>query len=237
VRSLARLLRGWARRWRDRGADEYISWLLSVHGGFLAPGNVRAFEHAVRNMPDGGAIVEIGSFLGLSTNLLVYLTVKHNRTHSVFSCDPWSFEATEKFVGGYFDGSSEAFRQYARTVFMLNASMFSGERKPFTVESSSDRFLELWARGSDVRDVFGRMASLGGPVSFAYVDGAHAYPIVKADVAGLDPHLVPGGFLLLDDSADGAGFDGVNRVALELKRGPAYELVFKTPNYFFRKRS
>jgi hypothetical protein len=187
-------------------------------------------------MPDGGAVVEIGTFLGLSTNVLVYLTVKHKRSHPVFSCDPWSFEATEHLVGGYFDGSSEAFRRYARSVFVMNATMFSGERKPFTVESPSDRFLELWERGTRVPDVFGRTASLGGPVSFAYVDGAHAYETVKADVAGLDRHLVPGGFLLLDDSAEGAGFDGVNHVAVELKRSPSYELVFKTPNYFFQKR-
>lgn len=236
MRSLVRQLRGWARRWRDRGSDEYIRWLLSVHGGFLAPGNIRAFEHALRHMPEGGAVVEIGSFLGLSTNILVYLTVKHQRSHPVFSCDPWAFEETDKLVGGFFDGGSEAFRQYARNVFMLNATMFSGERRPFTVECRSDRFLALWDRGERIEDVFGRMAGLGGPVTFAYVDGAHAYEIVKTDVAGLDRHLVPGGFLLLDDSADGAGFEGVTRVAVELKSSPSYELVFKTPNYFFRKR-
>jgi hypothetical protein len=236
VRSLARLLRGWARRWRDRGADEYISWLLSVHGGFLAPGNVRAFEHAVRNMPDGGAIVEIGSFLGLSTNLLVYLAIKHKRPHPVFSCDPWAFEAVEKPIGGFFDAAGPAFREYARAVFILNATTFSGGRKPFTIEARSDRFLDLWTRGGEAKDVFGRTARLGGPVSFAYLDGAHAHDIVKADMAGLDRHLMPGGFVLLDDSADGAGFDGVTRVARELKRDPGYELVFKTPNYFLRKR-
>lgn len=234
--SLVRLLRGWVRRWRDRGSDEYIRWLLSVHGGFLAPGNLRAFEHAVRHMPDGGAIVEIGSFLGLSTNLLVYLVLKHRRPHPVFSCDPWAFEETEKRIGGFFDAGSREFRDYARQVFVLNAATFSAERKPFTIEARSDRFLELWAQGAAAEDVFGRTARLGGPVTFAYVDGAHAHEIVKADVAGLDRHLMPGGFLLLDDSADGAGFDGVTRVAVDLTRDPAYELVFKTPNYFFRKR-
>jgi hypothetical protein len=236
VRSLVRQLRGWARRWRDRGSDEYIRWLLSVHGGFLAPGNIRAFEHALRHMPEGGAVVEIGSFLGLSTNILVYLTVKHHRPHPVFSCDPWAFEETERLIGGYFDAGSAAFRDYARQVFVLNATAFCGPRKPFTIEAFSDRFLDLWAQGAEAQDVFGRTARLGGPVSFAYLDGAHAHEIVKADVAGLDRHLMPGGFLLLDDSAEGAGFEGVTRVAVELARDPAYELVFKTPNYFFRKR-
>jgi hypothetical protein len=236
VRSLVGFARDWVRRRRNRGSDDYIRWLLSVHGGFLAPGNLRAFDHGVRHMPEGGAIVEIGSFLGLSTNLLVYLTVKHGRPHRVFSCDPWAFEDTGEPLAGYFDGGSPAFREYARRVFVLNATTFSGERKPFTIEARSDRFLAQWERAERVSDVFGRTVRLGGPISLAYVDGAHAYEVVKADVEGIDRHLVAGGFVLLDDSADGAGFEGVTRVARELKRSPAYELVSRAPNYFFRKR-
>jgi hypothetical protein len=234
--SLTGLLRGWVHRWRERGTDEYVRWLCSVQGGWLTPGNVRAFDRAVREMPDGGAIVEIGSFLGLSTNILVYLAIKHQRRHPVYSCDPWCFEAAEEPIGGFFDAGSPAFRDYARQVFVLNASTFCGERKPFTVEARSDRFLELWARSADAEDVFGRTVRLGGPVSFAYVDGAHAYDVVRADVAALDPQLMPGGFLFLDDSAEGAGFQGVTRVARETQRNPAYELVFESPNHLFRKR-
>jgi hypothetical protein len=134
LKSPTHLLRQWVQRRRQRGQDEYITWLLAVHGGFLAPGNIRAFDHAVRHMPEGGAIVEIGSFLGLSTNVISYVAHKHRRPHPLFTCDPWQFEETGRPIGGYFDAGSPAFRDYARRVFALNAATFSADRKPYTIE-------------------------------------------------------------------------------------------------------
>src|SRR5262249_12897166 len=130
----------------------------------------------------------------------------------------------------------EDFRRYARQVFVLNASTFSAERKPFTIEARSDRFLDLWSQGAAVADVFGRTARLGGPISFAYLDGAPPPAAREARGAGPARHPGPRRFLLLDASADGAGFPGVTHVARRLARNPAYELVSRSPNYFFRKR-
>src|ERR1043165_687498 len=61
--------------------DDYIGWLCQNIGGWLTPddGNLRAFDHAIRNMPDQGAIVEIGSYFGLSTNMISYLAYKYKR--------------------------------------------------------------------------------------------------------------------------------------------------------------
>jgi hypothetical protein len=217
--------------------DEYIGWLCWICGGFLTPdnGNLRAFDHAVRHMPDKGAIVEIGSFLGLSTNIIAYLTVKYRRNNPFFTCDPWVFEDTDKPVGGYFDASGDDFRIYAKKTFMRNVEIFSGSRKPYTMEAFSDRFFELWRLGSMGEDVFGRSVALGGPISFAYIDGAHTYVAASGDFLGVDENLMPGGYILFDDSADGSGWE-VTQVVRELERNPSYELVFKTPNYFFKKR-
>ena len=218
-------------------SDEYITWLCAPVGGFLTPdhGNLRAFDYAVQHMPAGGAMVEIGSFLGLSTNIITYLTIKYHRDNPLFTCDPWVFEGTDKPVGGYFDASSEAFRDYVKRIFMENAILFSGKRKPFSIEAFSDQFFKLWHLGSTTEDVFGRSVTLGGPISFAYIDGAHTYNAAKGDFLGVDQHLLPGGFILFDDSADDSDWE-VKRVVAEVKRDPSYELVFKTPNYFFRKR-
>jgi len=60
-------------------SDEYIDWLCYILGGFLTRGNIRGFVYAIRHMPSGGAIVEIGSFLGLSTNIIAYLAIKYQR--------------------------------------------------------------------------------------------------------------------------------------------------------------
>ena len=76
---------------RNVRSDEYIQWLCWILGGWLTPdhGNLRAFDYAVRHMPTGGAIIEIGSFLGLSTNMITYLIIKYHRDNPIFTCDPW----------------------------------------------------------------------------------------------------------------------------------------------------
>ena len=72
------------RRFYDRylaeaKADEYINWACSMIGGWLEPGaaNLAGFVYAMQHLPATGAIVEIGSFLGASTNVLTYLSRKH----------------------------------------------------------------------------------------------------------------------------------------------------------------
>lgn len=182
-------------------------------------------------------MVEIGSFLGRSTNVLAYLLLKCDRDNAFFSCDPWIFEGTEQPIGGYFDAGREAYRQYAKEVFRMNVGLFSEGRTPYAVEAFSHEFFEQWDRRATVQDVFGRSARLGGPISFAYIDGAHTYEATSRDFHNVDRHLVAGGFILFDDSDDGGGFREVNRLALEVSRNPHYEIVFKAPHYFFRKSS
>jgi hypothetical protein len=217
--------------------DEYISWICRIMGGWLSPedGNIVAFDYSLRNMPEGGAIVEIGSFLGLSTNIISYLTEKYHRSNTLFSCDPWAFEGTERPIGGYFDASSSAYREYAKSIFIMNSALFSEKRIPHAVEAFSDGFFELWQDGVTVVDVFGRSVTLGGPISFAYIDGAHTYQAAKKDFMNIDRNLLPGGFILFDDSGDFGSFVGVRQAAREAALDPGYELVFKTPNYFVRK--
>lgn len=218
-------------------SDYYLEWICRMIGGWLSPndGNIMAFDFAVRHMPRAGAIIEIGSFLGMSTNIIAYLAIKYQRDNPFYSCDPWAFENAEKPIGGYFDASSDVFRNYAKETFKHNIEVFSGTRKPHTIEAFSDRFFELWQHGSVGEDVFGRSVTFGGPISFAYIDGAHTYQAAKADFLGVDQNLLPGGFVLFDDSADGTTWE-VNQLVHEIEQNPSYQLVFKTPNYFFQKR-
>jgi len=219
-------------------SDEFIRWLCQVSGGFLTArhGNIVAFDHAVRHMPEDGAIIEIGSFLGLSTNIIIYLTAKNGRKNKVYNCDPWQFEETEKPIGGYFDASSIVFRKYVKQVYTMNLQVFSEDREPHTIENTSEQFLRQWASESTVIDVFGKEVILGGPISFAYIDGAHTYEAAKSDFLGIDRHLLPGGFVLFDDSSDDSPFE-CKRVVAEVIANPKYEMISRTPNYFFRKKS
>lgn len=217
-------------------SDEYVNWLCAVVGGWLFPGdgNLAAFDHAVRHMPVGGAVIEVGSFLGLSTNIIAYLLIKYSRPNVFFTAEPWIFEGTEKPFGGYFDASTETYRRYVKEVFKKNVALFSPSHVPFTVETTSNRFFDAWDVGAEIQDVFERTTRLGGGISFAYIDGAHTHEAVRADFFNVDRHLLPGGYILLDDTSDLSQFE-CRRIVADIDRN-SYDLVFKTPHYFFRKR-
>jgi len=218
-------------------ADAYLPWLCTVVGGWLdaGSGNLRAFDHAVRHMPGGGAVLEIGSFLGLSTCALGHLLRKYEQPHRFFNCDPWEFEEADEPIGGVFDASSFGFRSYARSTFVRNIETFCAERRPFSIEADSNAFFADWSGRRTRKDLFGREVELGGPISFAYIDGAHSAEASRADFRNVDRYLLSGGFVLFDDSDDGGAF-GSTRTAQEVARDARYELVFKAPNYLFRKR-
>lgn len=60
--------------------DEYLDWLCFANAGMLDPGNIYSMDIAVRNLPSGSPVVEIGSFCGLSSNVISYLLLKHKKT-------------------------------------------------------------------------------------------------------------------------------------------------------------
>ena len=52
--------------------DEYVEWLCFANAGMLDRGNLYCFDYAIRNLPSSAPLIEIGSFCGLSTNLITY---------------------------------------------------------------------------------------------------------------------------------------------------------------------
>ncbi len=222
---------------RNVRGDSYIEWICRIVGGWLRPqdGNIRAFDYAVRQMPAQGAVVEIGSFLGLSACILCYLMDKYDKDNVFFASDPWDFEGTEELIGGYFDASTPEYREYAKRVPTENLKTFGGSREVHPVELHSGPFFQSWAENREVEDIFRRPVALGGPISFAYIDGAHAYEAVRQDFANVDRFLAPGGFVLFDDSSVHGGSPGVARVATEVASLPGYDTAMRTPNRLFCK--
>ena len=217
-------------------ADEYVNWLCFANPGMLDRGNLYSIDLAIRNIPADSAIVEIGSFCGLSTNLLSYYKQKHGAANPLFTCDRWDFErpADNPMLGESTVPHAE-YRDFVRESFMRNVRMFSRPDLPHTIEATSDEFFAAWDKGGESEDVFGRRVKLGGPIGFAYVDGNHSYEFAKRDFENCARFLAPGGYILLDDSADGSGWE-VCRVAAEAAADSRYELAAKNPNYMFRKR-
>jgi Methyltransferase domain len=213
--------------------DDFIAWISLANAGMLNKGNLLCFDYAIRNLPSKNPIVEIGSFCGLSTNLLAHFQRKHGAENQIFNCDRWEFEGADGNVGDSSIPHGE-FRAYVRDSYIRNVKMFSRDRLPRTIEMLSDDFFAAWKARATTTDVFGRSTKLGGPISFCYIDGNHEYDFARQDFENTDRFLEPGGFVLFDDSADGSKWE-VCRVIEEVKQMPNYRLVIKNPNYLFQK--
>lgn len=227
--------------------DDYITRLqVSVGGaGMLHEGNIFAFDHAIGLMPPEGAVLEIGSFAGLSTNVIGWLMQKHGRSSQrLFTCDPWVYDGyhdrqrkDDTAYMAYFESCTHVTRadytDFIRESFVRNTQLFSRGFLPHTFPFTSDAFFDAWEKQAVSTDVFGRNVVPGGPLSFVYVDGDHSYEQARRDVEHALEYLAPGGFILLDDSADFWNYGSV-RLAKEMKRWKGLELVMKNPNYLFQ---
>jgi hypothetical protein len=212
-------------------SDEFVNWLCSANAGWLNRGNLLGFAEGVRNMPPGTNIVEIGSYLGLSTNLISYYKRKFNRTERTVTCDCWS-----PYVPNGALPIPRRFGPFTKQTYVRNIMMFSSENLPWTIEARSDEFFASWKAATTTKDVLGRDLTLGGPIGFCYIDALHSYEASQADFRNCDQHLVPGGYVLFDDSSDDSNW-GVKKTVAEIMQMPNYELVCKNPNYFFRKKA
>lgn len=216
--------------------DDHMSWMASINPGMLRFENLALFAYCIENLASEAPIIEIGSFAGLSLNHLILFLRRAARTNQVFSVDEWNFEGYQP--GGLIGGvvSFEAYRAHVIETFRRNVTLFSGDRLPHHIELNSDAFFVAWGSREERTDYFGNSAHLGGPISFAYIDGDHTYAQSKKDFENVDRYLEPGGFIVFDDSADGSGW-GSNRTAQEAATSLRYEVVAKNPNYCLRKRA
>jgi hypothetical protein len=216
---------------------EYMTWLGFANAGMLSPGNVESFDYAICHLPSSAPIVEIGSFCGLSTNMLTYLKQRHGATNPLITSDRWIFEGSEKggMLGDSPTVSHDDYRDFVKETFIRNIRMFSRHDLPYTIELWSDEFFVAWTAGERRQDVLGRQITLGGPISFCYIDGNHTYEFARRDFENTDKHLERGGFILFDDSAEDSGFE-VWRVAQDAMATGRYQLVARNPNYFLQKR-
>lgn len=228
--------------------DGFIARIrVAVAGeGMMTDGNIFAFEHAIQNLPQEGSLLEIGSFGGMSTNILAWLLRKHGQQNRpFFTCDPWFYEGFHDherrddphymaLVDGHSELSRLAYMEFVRESFLHSVSFFSAENLPHSFRLTSDEFFEKWQNLETATDLFNRETQLGGPLAFCYVDGNHAYDFARRDVDNVLKNLLPGGFVLLDDSAVELPF-GSAKLAQELLVDKRLKLVMKNPNYLFQR--
>jgi len=214
---------------------EYCNWLTFANSGMLNKGNVNCMNHAIKNLCSDAPIVEIGSFCGLSTNMITYFKEKYDKKNLLISCDKWIFGGAEN-EGSLGDSTTikhSEYREFVKETFVRNIKMFSRYDLPYTIEFFSDEFFAAWHDLKKCRDILNREITLGGPMSFCYIDGNHSYDYTKRDFENCDTFLEVGGFVLFDDSA--GSFPGVTNVIKEVIKSKKYNIIAKNPNYFFQK--
>jgi hypothetical protein len=216
-------------------SDEFVDWLCFANAGMLDRGNLYLMDYALQHLPSDAPILEIGTFCGLSANLLTHFKRKYGVSNRLITCDKWQFEKNsgdDDHIGSSPILFSD-YKTFVRDSYIRNARTFSADDLPFTVELLSDEFFAAWKEKESVQDVFGRPLTLGGPLSFCYIDGAHSYDGAKKDFLNCDAFLDPGGFLLFDDST--LEIFGVRHLMPEVLQTGRYELVDTNPNHLFRK--
>lgn len=217
-------------------SNEYINWLCFVNAGMLSKGNIYCMDHAIKNLPSNNPIIEIGSFCGLSTNVISYLLKRYKLSNQIFNCDKWMFEGSE--TGGIIPESIDItfkdYREFVKESYIRNVEFFSNTNKPFTIELYSDDFFSTWNQNKKMKDIFGQEKQLGGNISFCYIDGNHTYDFVKRDFENTNKFLDIGGFILFDDSDDSNPF-GLSKLMKEISKMEQYRLIMKNPNYLFKK--
>lgn len=216
---------------------EGLNWMKYGVPGLQDPTNLPVMDYAVKNMPAEGAVIEIGSFAGLSSCMLGWCLERHGRRQSFITCDEWIFEGAEG--GGSLAGmpsvSHQAYRRYIMDVCRLAQVTFLPDHPPYTVMMSSDEFFRNWDASSTAVDLQGRQVRLGGKIAFAFIDGNHTYPFVERDFNNVARHLATGGMVLFDDSADFMGSEVTRFIRGRVLSDRRYRLVSRTPNYLIEK--
>src|SRR5208282_4237967 len=122
--------------------DDYIKWLCFANAGMLSPGNLHLMDLAMKQLPSAAPILEIGSFCGLSANVLTHFKRKYALKNRLLTCDKWEFENDDKdskFIGGSPVLFSD-YKVFVRESYIRNTRMFSAEDLPATMEAASDEF-------------------------------------------------------------------------------------------------
>jgi len=216
--------------------DEYVTQLCFINAGILEKGNLHSFDYAISHLPSAAPILEIGSYCGLSTNLLTYFKKKHHVVSPLVTCDKWAFQESPDGGQTYVGESSvlkKDLERFARDSYVRNIKMFSADDLPFAFEMTSDEFFASWQARESTTDILGRAYTLGGPLSFCFVDGNHTYEFVKRDFLNCDTFLDVGGFILFDDST--LLKDDVYKIMPEVMATGRYKLAAKNPYHLFQK--
>ncbi|MFH1135056.1 MAG: glycosyltransferase [Pseudomonadota bacterium] len=146
-----------------------------------------------------GDIVEIGSFMGLSTSWLALGVKDGGRDDKVFAVD-------------HHQGSKEhrAGRKHECRVLVDEGTTFNRFKKNIAATGAADRVEALVMTSSEAA------AGWDKPIRLLFIDGDHGYESTKNDFETWAPAVVPGGYVVFHDVDS---WPGVTRFFHELMGG------------------
>ena len=150
--------------------------------GWMTPGQAATLHDAARHCPEGGTIVEIGSFRGRST---VVLAASAPPSASIVAIDPHAGnDRGPQEIDGY-----ESAAEDDHDVFHANLRAAGVDDKVRHVRAFSAEAHEY----------------VEGAVDVLYIDGAHRYRPARADISSWGDRVRDGGVLLIHDSFSSVG--------------------------------
>lgn len=137
--------------------------------GYWTQGDAEFYEHFVSHMPVGARVVEIGCFKGRSSRCLADLGIKYQKDLRITFVDTWEGSEEHQDLEDVKDGS--LFAQFVRNMDGIDFDFY---RMPSvdTAEEFKDESLD-----------------------FVFIDAAHDYENVCADIRAWLPKVKVGGVL------------------------------------------
>lgn len=166
--------------------------------GWLGPADGYLLYRLARDGEGAGAIVEIGSWMGLSTAWLAAGSKAAGRE---------TVHAVDVFDGGPMLKDQDIIRTEGTTYHRFSENMETlglfDHIEPVVAESAAAA--RQWTKG---------------PIRLLFIDGDHRYPAVKQDFDLWTRHVVAGGYVVLDDAID--AYPGVLRLYREILADTAH---------------
>jgi predicted O-methyltransferase YrrM len=153
--------------------------------GWLTEGQARALWDAASRLPDGGSVVEIGSYHGRSTIVLAYAGRAAGEAATVTAIDPHAGNdrGPQEIRGTSAEGEADHRR------FLANLERAGVADRVRHVRRASGEALDR----------------VSGPIDLLFVDGAHRYAPARHDIARWGERVAPGGTMLVHDAFSSIG--------------------------------
>jgi predicted O-methyltransferase YrrM len=168
----------------ETAATTFADALASVADveGWMTDAQARRLWDAGRSVPEGGRILEIGSFRGRST---IILAKAAHPSVEIVAVDPHM--GGDRGPNEY--DPDEALGDDDHKTFHANLERAGVEQRVRHVRLLSQPALH----------------DVSGELDLLYVDGAHRYAFAKPDIEGWGARVRPGGTLLIHDSFNAVG--------------------------------